>query len=236
MQLTQSYEIGSVDRREVLRYLGYDGQQMDEGLERRIDETCARAIALARPRGCVRVFEVDQMREREGVPELELAGTALVLSGTSICEHLAGAHAVGVLAVTLGMATEQELRRLSLTDALGQAVFDSACAALVERAADAAEASLREQARDRGLYTKWRFSPGYGDLSLSTQRQLLDAVDAPRRLGIRLSDSLLMMPTKSVTALVGMFAEPQGAGKVSCRDCACYDFCNIRRTGRTCRD
>ncbi|MBR3258643.1 MAG: vitamin B12 dependent methionine synthase, partial [Eggerthellaceae bacterium] len=46
--------------------------------------------------------------------------------------------------------------------------------------------------------------PGYGDLPLEVQPDLLGLLDASRRLGITLSDSLLMSPTKSVTAIVGL--------------------------------
>ena len=66
---------------------------------------------------------------------------------------------------------------------------------------------------------------------------LLDALDARRRLGITLSPTLLMTPTKSVTAVVGMFDTPQPSTHASCADCFCRAFCNLRATtGRTCHD
>jgi cobalamin-dependent methionine synthase I len=49
-----------------------------------------------------------------------------------------------------------------------------------------------------------RFSPGYGDLSLSVQSDLLNVLDARRNIGLTLSDSLMMIPQKSVTAIVGL--------------------------------
>ena len=57
--------------------------------------------------------------------------------------------------------------------------------------------------RDSGLAVRPRFSPGYGDLPLALQREVFAALDCPRRIGLTLSDSLLMSPTKSVTALIG---------------------------------
>ena len=54
---------------------------------------------------------------------------------------------------------------------------------------------------------KPRFSPGYGDLSLETQKQLFSILDCERQLGISLNSSLLMSPSKSVTAFVGLYDE-----------------------------
>ena len=57
-----------------------------------------------------------------------------------------------------------------------------------------------------GLALTERFSPGFGDLPLELQRQVTEALDCPRSLGITLGESLLMTPSKSVTAIIGMKA------------------------------
>ena len=232
--MAESYDIRSVDRGEVLRYLGYSGQLLSPELEARIDEVVGRCLAVARPRGVTRVFEVAGWGSRGGLPAISLSGTALELVGSSIAAHLEGAVAVGVLAVTAGMPVDAELRRLSLTDSVAEVIFDAAGSALVERAADAAEASLVAQAADRGLYVGSRFSPGYGDLPLSTQPVLLAALDAGRQLGITLSPTLLMSPSKSVTAVVGLFEEPPERECVICDECLRREFCELRSTGRRC--
>lgn len=232
----QRYNIDAVDRTEVLRYLGYRGQEVTPELESRMDDVVEHCIELARPAGCVRVFDVAGTGETDdGRFEMRLAGTALTLVGESMRRHMDGAIAVGVLAVTLGMVVEREIRWYSVTgDSLDGVIFDAAAIALVERAADAAEASIVRVASDRGLYTNSRFSPGYGDMPMETQPVLLATLDAQRRLGITLTSTLLMVPTKSVTAVVGMFREPQRSTRRTCSGCPCYDFCTIRPTGRTC--
>lgn len=229
-----SFDIPSVDRGEVLRYLGHAGQEVDPALEGRIDAGVERCIAVSRPAGVVRVFECAEAGEKDGRFVQRLEGTALELPGESMRAYLAGARAVGVLAVTLGMANERELRRLSLTSRVDELIFDAASSALVERAADAAEARIVREAAERGLYTNYRFSPGYGDLPLSVQPTLLATLDAQRRLGIALSSTQLMTPTKSVTALVGLYGAPQERTRLSCKGCICHDFCLLRPTGRTC--
>ncbi len=230
----EDYQIKAVDRSEVLRYLGYSGQELAPELDARIDEVVGRCLRVARPRGVTRVFEVAERCEREGTPVLKLAGTTLELAGSSIAEHLDGAVAVGVLAVTAGLTVDAELRRLSLTDRVAEVILDAAGSALVECAADAAEESITVQAGARGLYAGSRFSPGYGDLPLDTQPVLLSTLDAGRLLGITLSSSLLMSPTKSVTAVVGLFEEPHAKGYARCDECRGRMSCRLRESGRYC--
>lgn len=230
------YDIRALDRGEVLRYLGYAGQPLSPELDARVDQMVARCLAVARPSGCARVFDVAGRDERDGVPVVRLDGCALELEGSSIARHLDGAVAVGVLAVTTGLALDAELRRLSLTDRVGEVLLDAAGSALVERAADEAEADLARDATARGLAAGPRFSPGYGDLPLATQPTLLATLDAQRRLGITLSDSLLMTPVKSVTAVVGLFGPGAAPPALDpCDACARRDGCALRTSGRRCR-
>ncbi|MEE8716920.1 MAG: vitamin B12 dependent-methionine synthase activation domain-containing protein [Coriobacteriales bacterium] len=232
----ESYDIARLDRGEVLRYLGYAGQPLSDELDGRIDAAIERCLQVARPRGCVAVFDAGPSRELDdGTPVLTMRGATLELRGADIARHMRGASAYGVLAVTLGVGVERELRALSLTDTLGELIFDAAATTCVERAADAAEARLVARAAARRLYTNFRFSPGYGDLPLDTQPALLATLDAQRKLGLSLTKSNLLVPTKSVTAVVGMFTEPQQSSHLGCGTCFCREFCTIRSTtGRTC--
>ena len=104
-----------------------------------------------------------------------------------------------VFAVTLGMDTERYLNILSKTSLSEHFICDGYYSALCESACDAAETIIRE-AKD----CKPRFSPGYGDLPLSLQKDVLACLCAPSRMGITLTDSFLMVPQKSVTAIMGI--------------------------------
>ena len=227
----EQLQIATIDRGEVLRYLGYRGQAIDVGLDRRIDDIVRRCLAMARPRMGLATYAV-RSRAHDLI---ELEGCAFELRGRDIAEHLADASEVVLFAVTLGIEVDRELRRLSLIDPLEQVVFDSAATALAERAADVADARARAYAAAQGSYASWRFSPGYGDLPLSCQRDFLAALDAGRQLGITLTPSDLMVPTKSVTAIVGVHPTPQPGLASSCAICSLAEFCTIRATGRTCR-
>lgn len=204
---------------EVLRYLGHSGQEVTPDLEEHIDAALIRCEEVARPKATWRGFSPSSLR----------------LPGKDIAAHLAESVEVVLMAVTLGHGVDQELRRLSLTDPLGQVVFDAAATAMVEQLADETEAHIRNEAHERGLYCSWRFSPGYGDLPLDVQPDILGRLDATRRLGITLTASNLMVPTKSVTAVVGLHPTPQPGLASSCGVCTLRPHCALRERGVTCR-
>ena len=231
MALTvEKYEVASVDRAEVLRYMGYAGQVLTEELDTRIDEVVARCLAVARPAGVWEVFEVAGREPTgAGVPAVQLAGTSLQLEGESIQKHLVGAVAVGVMAVTVGMGVERELRRLSLTDAIARVIFDAAGTTAVERAADACEASVVAAAHERGLYTNFRFSPGYGDMPLAQSGQICEVLNAGRSIGLTVSQSGILMPRKSVTAVLGISRTQVLRRPKGCEGCSARQTCAFAR-------
>lgn len=230
--------IDSIPRDEVLRYLGYKGQGLSAGLDARVEDMMARCLGVAKPVAALRSHKVLRIDEGEegcvARPEVVLEGTALRLTGHDVTRHLRGAREVVLMAVTLGVGVDVELRRLALVDAVGQVAFDAAASAAVECAVDAAEALARRYAAESGAYCGRRFSPGYGDLPLEVQPVFLQSLDASRRLGITLTSGNLMVPTKSVTAFVGIYDGPQVGVAASCDMCSLADACALRARGITC--
>ena len=109
----------------------------------------------------------------------------------------------------------------------------TACgSAWVESGCNAAEEELR--VRLPGLFLTDRFSPGYGDLPLDIQPAVCAALDAGRRVGIHVSDSFLMNPMKSVTAVIGIADRPQMARVRGCAYCAMAASCRLRKGGKHC--
>ena len=72
----------------------------------------------------------------------------------------------------------------------------------VEALCDAFCKEIKKQYAD--FVTVPRFSPGYGDLPLFMQKDIFATLDCPKNIGVTLNDSLLMLPTKSVTAIIGL--------------------------------
>ena len=117
---------------------------------------------------------------------------------------------------------------------MARAVMLDACgSAWVESGCNAAEEELA--ARFPGRYLTDRFSPGYGDLPLSAQPTFLACLDATRSLGITATDTNLLIPTKSVTAVLGLFDhEPPDNPPNPCDDCLIRHNCPFKKKGITC--
>lgn len=221
-----------VDRVEMLRYLGYAGQDMDDALDARVDAAIADCEREARPAFTYRSFPIEAAAD--GV---HLAGSPIVLDGSDIAAHLSGAVAATVLACTLGLANEQSWARRKAADALDALLYGTAGSSLVESVANRAEARIVADAAICGLHTNWRYGPGYGDLPLSLQPQIVRVLDADRSLGLTATDTDLLIPSKSITAIIGLFEAGEGLGsgvKSNCDACVCAESCALRASGTPC--
>lgn len=194
-------QVGEIDRREVLRYMG------DRKPNAETVAFMEEAIFLAHDafsyRACAKEFPitVDGTRVDLGFAVVESADLAKVCAG---CES------VILFAATVGVAIDRliarysrlsPIRALSL-QGLGSERIEALCNALCEE--------LAREYEQKGFSLRPRFSAGYGDLPLTLQRDIFEALDCARSIGLTLCDSLLMSPTKSVTAIVGVARKEDG--------------------------
>ena len=106
--------------------------------------------------------------------------------------------------------------------------LQAAATAMLEDYCDELCREQQETCEKEGLYLRPRFSPGYGDFPLNVQEDILSALEAGKRIGIKLTDSLLMVPTKSVTAVMGVSPKPYRCDVKGCEACQKAD-CLYRR-------
>lgn len=105
-----------------------------------------------------------------------------------------------LMAATLGTGVDRLLMQAALRSPVQQYTLDAVASALIEAWCERAETVLCTNRPHT-----CRFSPGYGDLPLSLQQSLLERLDAQRKIGVCLTDACLMTPTKSVTAIIGLW-------------------------------
>ena len=117
-------------------------------------------------------------------------------------QHLEGCGEILLFACTAGAEMDRRIARAKLLSPAKGLLMHAIGAQQVEGGCDRLCASLADQFPDWQLTD--RFSPGYGDLTLEMQRDVMTALDCGRTVGITLTDSLLMTPSKSVTAIIGM--------------------------------
>ena len=108
-----------------------------------------------------------------------------------------------LMTVTAGHALDAEINRLSVSDMKNAFALDAAGVAAVECVADEAEETVRLNTAI-GEKLTMRFSPGYGDMPLSLSRAIASATDAQRRTGVTVTEGDMLVPSKSVTAVIGI--------------------------------
>lgn len=226
-----------LDRDEMLRYLGYSGQAISPDLAGRIDRVVEDLERTILPAGVRQVFAVDAGSvDSQGNPCIRLKGTAVELTGRDIYRHLKDARYCALLACTLGMSCERKLRMLSSQHPLESAVFDAACSAYVEAAVGEMNETVRRDVKAKGLSANWRFSCGYGDCPLNAQPKILAALNATRLIGLTCTPTNLLLPSKSVTAMIGLFDGPvhDANSRPTCSICRMRPTCRFRAAGTTC--
>ena len=212
---------------EVLRYLGAAGK--DPGPLLPLAEDCARELlGAARPRWSWRALGCQETSE--GVR----LDCGLLLPGEDLRRHLSGCREAVLLAATLSQGVDALLRRTQLCDLSRSLVLESCATAAIEEVCNRGEAVIRESYPGRNLTS--RYSPGYGDLPVTLQGELLALLDAPRQLGLCATGSSILTPRKSVTAVIGIRESgvetpPQ---KRSCENCSLRESCAYRRAGSRC--
>lgn len=214
-----------IDTDETLRYLGYRGQELTEDVRNRISSMTELLKRIAAPAWTWGVFELDGTR---------LSGTELELEGDSIKRHLDGAEKCVLMAATLGHSCDREAMRLEAKSLADAVCFNAASVALIEAVSERCQREIGASFRAEGLHVNGRFSPGYGDLPLTAQASLIRLIGAEERLGITLTDGCLMLPRKSVTAIIGLFKTEKVGETRGCAVCGMREFCEYRKTGVRC--
>ncbi len=219
----------SIDKNEVLRYLGYNNQNLSEHTIAQIDCLISKCMSLNCLKYTYRYFETESVNN-----EIHLKNTNVSFKGTDIYTHLAGSKYIALFAVTSGIAIESELAKLQKTSMTDAVIFDACANAYIEAGADFADNLIRNEAKQKGFSANYRYSPGYGDFPLECQKDIINLLDCPKKIGLTVTDSMLMIPHKSITAVVGVFEEKANQSKRSCQGCNMYNQCIFRKGGNHC--
>lgn len=211
---------------EALRYLGVP-VPAPEQLREQAQRVSQRLCFALRPRWVWRVFPLE--RTEAG---FALSGAGITLTGNTARTMLAQCHSAALLACTLGAEFDALLRTEQARDMSDAAVLDALGSAYVEAGCNEAEREIAGRLSDK--FRTDRFSPGYGDLPLALQGALCVLLDTPRRLGVTVTESLLMNPCKSVTAVIGLADMPQPARVRGCEFCSMGETCQLRKGGKNC--
>jgi cobalamin-dependent methionine synthase I len=125
-------------------------------------------------------------------------------NSANLRKNLEGCKSAVLFAATIGLGIDRLIARYSKISPAKALIFQSIGAERIEALCEAFVCDIHNECKKNGSALRPRFSPGYGDLPLDVQKNIFDALDCPRKIGLSLNESLLMSPTKSVTAIIGI--------------------------------
>ncbi|HWQ29759.1 MAG TPA: hypothetical protein VN549_02115, partial [Negativicutes bacterium] len=192
----------------------YRGQEMARTLQELLDNCIEEVQTVSRQDYIYEIFDI----ERDG-SELRLKGTALALPGKDICSHLSKADKCVVMAATLGLETDRRIALYSRTNLTRGIVFDASAGVAIESLCDQVQEEIADKAGIMGYDITQRFSPGYGDLPIDIQGDITRVLKAYERIGLGVNENSVMIPRKSVTALIGMQKEGCATKEHKCTSC-----------------
>ena len=234
-----------VKRKEVERYLGFRGfTEIDENMSSMIDSCIAEMQAEITPREIHKVFPItwsgaagDGTADETAGDACETAGddktvcefAGITVNGGNLVRNLKGCHEIVMMAVTIGQGPDRLVRRAEIRDMLKAYIYQAVGAAMAESWCEEVNALIKEEAAKRNLFTRPRFSPGYGDFPLSVQKDFERILAMPKSIGVSLSESLLMTPTKSITAVIGLSKYRTDCHTSGCEECSLAGKCEYSR-------
>lgn len=186
-----------IDKKETLRYMGVRAKITHE-LETLADKGIKRVQNSAICRGCYTRVPFEKLDETH----ISIAGE--VLESRHLARHLCGCNEAFLFAATVGMQVDRLIKATAAISPADSLAIDAAGSAAVEWVCDELNEHLACIIQNEEKSLCRRFSPGYGDFPLSYQNSMSKLLNMPVNLGITLSDSLMMFPTKSVTAIIGI--------------------------------
>ncbi len=210
-----------VDRNEILRYLGYRGKPAGKEVLNLIDSCLEELEQVISPRWLSRTFPVSFRSGSVVIGGIEV-------NSSDLRGHLEGCGEAVLFAATLGSRVDFLLLRYSKLDMSRTVILQACAAAMAESCCDEFEREIAEEAAKHGFYLRPRYSPGYGDFSISHQKDILGVLDCPKRIGLTMTESCMLTPTKSVTAVIGLTDREQGCHIAKCMECKATD-CPFRK-------
>lgn len=182
-------------KKEILRYAG--AKECTPELEQLIGLCAEEMSGRLRYSLCYSEFPVSATGEA-----LDL-GFAKVTS-RDLAKSLSSCQRIIVFAATVGIDVDRLISRYSRTNPSRALVYQAMGSERIEALCDTFCKEISAVLEGEGKKTRPRFSPGYGDLPLSMQREIFSILDCHTRIGLALGENLLMSPSKSVTAIIGI--------------------------------
>lgn len=202
-----------IDINEVIRYMGCKKTDIPDNILSLAKESAQKIESIAKGKACYINIPITLLDNNT------IDFNVMKVQSKSLYKNLYGCNEVFIFAATVGIDVERAIsyaQRFSPTEALALDACGSAC---IESFCDKLNRFLFDKVNKNGKFLRPRFSAGYGDFDINFQNNIASVLDIQRKIGVTVTDSLLLLPTKSVTAIIGICDEKCPKEKSKCEEC-----------------
>lgn len=215
--------------KDVSKYLGYKNAKVDPETMKTIEEVKSILQKTDSYKTHYKIFDIN--RENN---QIKLENTNLILMGDDIKKLLKDCDKCILMAVTLGSQVDSLIRHTQVRNMEKALVMDACASTMAEDLCNKQEEELKKILVDENIFFTDRFSPGYGDLPIESQVAFCDVLNTRKTLGLNLTSSGIMIPSKSITAIIGIADKPQKMKIKGCKYCSFFGNCQFAKKGETC--
>ena len=199
---------------EVLKGQGIDPQRASAKLYENAREVIEETHGLIKPAALYTIVDVIDYEHQK----VTFDGGSF--EGPLVAKALVGAENLNIAVCTIGGDLEKRVQGLMSENPIMGVALDGAGTAALRRVSQTVEDIISEKACEQDLSLGMRAQPGQEGWPIEQQR-LVFSILPTEKIGVRLSDSCLMIPRKSVS-----FVIPRGKELDS--TVAPCDFCSKR--------
>ena len=221
----------TVEKSEVLRYLGHNVQEIDNDLNSKINQCIKETKNEIDTKY---VYQIYDIKKDLNLNTVQFENTNLILKSKDISELLRDCDKCVLMCATLGFNIEKNIRRYSYNNLTKGIIIDACATTSIEEVCDLVQDSILDKVAKEEKSLTMRYSPGYGDLDISANRDILNVLDAHRKIGVTVTNTGIMIPRKSVVALIGITNEKIEKVKRTCENCSNRFNCEYRRKADGC--
>lgn len=185
----KSYQAPQINKKEILRYAGMKGDNVE--VLSLIDECLNEIDGKLSYNVCYAELSLEK--------NVELC--RIIKNSSALTKCLTGAKRVIIFVATIGIEVDRLIKKYGVTSPVKAVLFQAIGAERIESLCNAFCLDIKD------IYGNVapRFSAGYGDFSLDAQTEIFKILNPEKHIGVTLLDSKIMLPTKSVTAVVGVY-------------------------------
>ena len=223
-----------IDEKEVLRYLQYKNQTIDSNLLYKIKQCIKITRETINPKFIARKYKIKKIKSQNEKGEVCIEGSNLILQSDDVYNLLSGCDECMLISATLGLEIEKEIRKLTYTDLTEGIIVDACATTAIEEVCDVVQDNISKELLKEDKYTTYRYSPGSGDLSIEKNIDINNLLNSNKEIGLTVTNSGIMIPRKSVVAIIGISDKKNINSKKSCDNCGNRHNCNYKKGDNSC--